>query len=177
MECRDFGGPRLLLARATLIIGVALVMSSLTANAAVELVGELEIQLAEDFASGLVTPYASIRTDQGRFDLSIPGGVPSLAAGTRVRATGSLTGSTLEVESLRAEPDQSVATPSPSGTLGEQRVLVTLVNFTNNPSEPHTVGDLEWAILDEDNPDSTASYYREASYERTWFTGSVTGLA
>jgi len=58
-------------------------------------------------------------------------------------------------------------------TLGEQRTLVSLVNFTNDPSTPWPVGDIHTAILDAGNPSSTASYILEASYGRAWLSGST----
>ena len=57
--------------------------------------------------------------------------------------------------------------------LGEQRVLVTPVNFTNDPSTPYLVSEYEDAILDETNPTSSASYFLEASYGRAFLSGSV----
>jgi hypothetical protein len=67
-------------------------------------------------------------------------------------------------------------TPAPtSETLGEQRTLVTLVNFTNDPSTPYLVADVEDAVLDASSPDSVASWVLEASYGRAWLSGSVQG--
>lgn len=63
--------------------------------------------------------------------------------------------------------------PPPTETLGEQRTLVSLVNFTNDPSTPLLTTDIHQAILDEGNPASAASYIREASYARAWLSGSV----
>ena len=50
-----------------------------------------------------------------------------------------------------------------------------MINFLNDPSEPYTAAQFQTAILDEANPDSTASYFREASYGRAWLTGTVLG--
>lgn len=59
------------------------------------------------------------------------------------------------------------------GTTGEQRTLVSLVNFTNDPSTPWLLADVDSQILDDSDPDSTASYVLEASYGRAWLTGSA----
>ena len=57
--------------------------------------------------------------------------------------------------------------------LGEQRVLVSLVNFTNDPSTPLLRADIEDAVFNLANPDSVASYVLEASYGKAWLSGSV----
>ncbi|MBK7952257.1 MAG: hypothetical protein IPK00_26770 [Deltaproteobacteria bacterium] len=63
----------------------------------------------------------------------------------------------------------------PSDTLGAQRTLVTLLNFTNDLSQPHTPAEVTSVLLDEANPASVAAYVREASYGRAWLTGGVAG--
>ncbi len=63
--------------------------------------------------------------------------------------------------------------PPPTEALGEQRTLVSLVNFSNDPTQPVLAADLHQSILDESNPASAASYIREASYGRAWLAGSV----
>ncbi|MEZ4282178.1 MAG: hypothetical protein R3F21_21450 [Myxococcota bacterium] len=63
--------------------------------------------------------------------------------------------------------------PPTTEALGEQRTLVSLVNFTNDPTTPLLAADLDAAILDESNPTSAASWIREVSYGRAWLTGSV----
>ena len=65
------------------------------------------------------------------------------------------------------------APPPTTEALAEQRTLVSLVNFTNDPTAPVLAADLHQSILDETNPVSAASYIREASYGRAWLAGSV----
>jgi hypothetical protein len=67
----------------------------------------------------------------------------------------------------------SGAGPAPLETVGAQRVLVSLVNFSHDPSTPVLAADVQDAILDTGNPASTASYVLEASYGRAWLQGSV----
>ncbi len=57
--------------------------------------------------------------------------------------------------------------------LGEQRVRVSLVNFTNDPSTPLLKADLEDVVFNVSNPNSVASYVLEASYGKAWLSGSV----
>jgi hypothetical protein len=59
--------------------------------------------------------------------------------------------------------------------LGEQRTLITLINFSNDPSTPFTVEQVETELLDAGNPLSTASWIDEVSYGRAWLTGDVLG--
>jgi hypothetical protein len=82
----------------------------------------------------------------------------------------------LETFTVPALPGQSAARGiQPGEVLGEQTTLVTLVNFTNDPSTPLLVADADGEILDETNPASAASYVLEASYGRAWLAGSVQG--
>ena len=153
----------------------------------VELVGRLRIQVADDFAGGGVRRTASLRTAGTTIalDVAVDGGpdggpdrgaaVSAMAAGSRVRVRGLFDAGTLVVDSIRFEQPRARAAAGGSENLGEQRTLVTLVNFTNDPTEPFSVADAHTAILDEANPDSAASYFREASYGRTWLGGSVDG--
>ncbi|MEZ4290526.1 MAG: hypothetical protein R3E53_08350 [Myxococcota bacterium] len=58
-------------------------------------------------------------------------------------------------------------------TLGEQRTLVSLVHFTNDPSTPLLAVDVHADVFDLTNPSSTASYFQEVSYGRASISGSV----
>ena len=70
--------------------------------------------------------------------------------------------------------DSASRAPENSGeALGEQRTLITLINFQNDTTTPYTAAQVEAEILDEDNPLSTASWIREVSYGRAWLTGDV----
>jgi hypothetical protein len=59
--------------------------------------------------------------------------------------------------------------------LGEQRTLITLINFADDPSTPFTGADVDLAVLDATNPASTASWVQEVSYGRAWLSGDVLG--
>lgn len=67
----------------------------------------------------------------------------------------------------------AAATRSAGEALGEQRTLITLLNFADDPVTPYAAADVEAAILDTANPDSTASWIAEVSYGRTSLTGDV----
>jgi hypothetical protein len=56
-------------------------------------------------------------------------------------------------------------------TFGEQKTLVVLVNFQNNPtSQPYTVDSVRSLIFG-----NVSNFYYESSYSRTWLTGDVYG--
>ncbi len=144
---------------------------------AVDLVGRLEVQVAEDFVRGSVRYFAALRTDEGRYPVVAPDAGLAVWSGKMVRVTGELFNGSVSIASIRADASRrrSVADATDTDTLGVQRTLVTLVNFLNDPTQPATVSDVRTQLLDEANPNSTASYYREASYNRTWLSGDVVG--
>ncbi|MFQ5417330.1 MAG: FAD-dependent oxidoreductase, partial [Myxococcota bacterium] len=144
----------------------------------VERLGTLELQIADDFDGGSFRWLAALRTRDGRYDLDLPGSIPWTLAGKKVRVSGRIRGRVLSAAAIDAEGLDGLSSPVLAQTaesLGEQRTLVTLVHFLNDPSEPFTTLDVDRDILDETNPDSTASYTREASYDRAWLTGDVLG--
>lgn len=71
--------------------------------------------------------------------------------------------------------------PSPTPTLppklspiGEQRTLVIMFNFQDKPNDkPFTREGVSSAIFT--GPNSLNSYYKEVSFNQTWFTGKVVG--
>jgi hypothetical protein len=146
---------------------------------AVDLLGVYEVQIAEDLEEIRIDVRPSLRTPEGRFGLHLPSGRPAIPPGTRVRVEGTLQNGIITVDRIGSEegaaPGRAGSLAGTGETLGEQRTLVTLINFTNDPSEPYTISEIDWEILDETNPDSSASYYRETSYGRAWLSGSVLG--
>ena len=66
---------------------------------------------------------------------------------------------------------------SPSNPLGEQKTLVIMYNFQNDPdNKPYTTAEVETTFFaSASTADSLNSYYREVSYAKTWFTGTVAG--
>jgi hypothetical protein len=132
----------------------------------VELDGALEV-LAEDHAWGArVRRY--LRTAAGRLQLHVAGHAPALQTGQRVRVRGVRLGDALALDAADVTPAAALAVLP--NTTGEQRTLVLLVNFADDPSQPYTAAHAHQVVF------STASDYdREASFERTWLTGDVHG--
>jgi len=84
-----------------------------------------------------------------------------------------LTG-TAEIPAPRGLAQSSTLTTSPlplSNTFGEQKTLVVLVNFQNNPtSQPYTVDQVRNTVFG-----SVSNFYYENSYHQTWLTGDIYG--
>ncbi|HSE56932.1 MAG TPA: flagellar export protein FliJ, partial [Candidatus Paceibacterota bacterium] len=64
-----------------------------------------------------------------------------------------------------------------NSSVGEQKTLVMLVNFSDNPTQPWTPAQVNTMYFGTptENPQSLNSYYRENSYNQTWYTGAVAG--
>jgi M6 family metalloprotease-like protein len=58
-------------------------------------------------------------------------------------------------------------------TIGEQRVLVLLVNFLDGPSEPFTREEISEIVFDASNPSSVHAYIEEVSYGQASLAGDV----
>lgn len=150
--------------------------------------GVYELGISETFSDdagpGTVTWHRTLRTEAFRVGLPSTTDRPGFAHGATVRIEGEIVEGVLLAESIEAAPVpgggpafaalRAPAVP-PSETLGAQRTLVTLLNFTNDLSQPYTPAEVTNILLDETNPTSLASYIGEASYGRASLTGGVAG--
>lgn len=150
--------------------------------------GIYELGISETFSDedgpASVTWHRTLRTDALRIGLPPTTELPGFAHGTSVRIEGEIVDGVLIAESIEAAPPpasgpalaalRAPAVP-PTETLGAQRTLVTLLNFTNDLSQPWTPAEVTNVLLDEANPASFAAYVREASYDRASLTGGVAG--
>jgi M6 family metalloprotease-like protein len=73
------------------------------------------------------------------------------------------------LESARGALD-AVSCPS---AMGEQRALVMLVNFLDEPTEPYTRAEISEIVMNAANPDSANAYIQEVSYGKAWLSGDV----
>ena len=102
----------------------------------------------------------------------------NLQTGMKVRVHGVRNGDELTADDVITEDISggSVMTNSQSAaatlanTTGEHKVLVILVNFQDDQSQPYTVAEAQDAAFN-----TTSNYYRENSYGQTWLTGDVYG--
>jgi hypothetical protein len=132
-----------------------------------EVEGELEI-LHEDWQSGSRYRYF-LHSSSGRYSLQFTGDEPThLATGARIRARGTRSGTTLALAG-GGNSVQTVSAAPPLSTFGEQRTLVMLVNFADNPAQPWSRDQVSQAIFG-----TMSTFIRENSYDATWVTGDVT---
>jgi len=132
-----------------------------------EIEGELEI-LHEDRDVGSRYLYF-LKAAGRRLSLNFAKDAPThLTSGARVRVRGIRTNGVLALQSGGSDSVQVLSSALPN-TLGEQRTLVMLVNFADNPSQPWSRDQVNQAIFG-----TMSAFISENSYGATWLTGDVT---
>jgi len=149
--------------------------------------GELTVAY-EDYPDGRHRLRHILETETGRFELQWVRHAGHLQSGTPVRARGRLFahgGETMGTLVLDDAPDSlalladdaDAATTTATAevavlpnTLGEQRILVLLVNFQDNPVQPWTLEQARETVFGTVN-----DFYQENSNGQTWLSGDVHG--
>lgn len=143
--------------------------------------GELEIVYEDRHQDSSVKYF--LKTAGDRYSLHFARKPPMLQTGERIRVTGLHIDEAVVLESVDSSVEiltpssEIISSPiSPSlpvlpNTLGEQKTIVVLVNFQDNPT------DKPWTISDAYNMvfGSVSDFYKENSYGQTWFSGDVYG--
>lgn len=97
-----------------------------------------------------------------------------LKTGAKISVDGIRLGDAFVASSDAMEPTapeaNAVESNVLSGTIGEKRVLVILVNFQDRQTQPFTVDQARDVTFN-----TTSNYFREISYGQTWLTGDVYG--
>jgi hypothetical protein len=133
-----------------------------------ELEGALEI-LHEDWPGGSRYEYFLAST-RGRHSLHFAEREPDhLLSGATIRVRGARVGTALALGGGGSTVHQVAPAPQPS-TLGEQRTLVILVNFSDSPTQPYTPADARAVVFT-----TTSNFYLENSFQQTWLAGDVVG--
>ena len=147
-----------------------------------DLEGELEAIAECDDDEARILYY--LNSGQERFSVRLtrePAG--EMLTGMRVKIKGVRVGQTIVSEAIevnektsKLETDsfQAAASVLPN-TFGEQKLLVLLVNFQDDQRQPFSVDQLNNLVFNTADSSSVTNYYREASYQQTWLTGSVQG--
>ncbi|WP_234399130.1 NEW3 domain-containing protein [Pseudoalteromonas sp. T1lg75] len=157
-----------------------------------ELVGELELVYEDSEQPGQTRLSYYLSTANKKVQLFVPNNIDThlLQSGAKVRVKGwqfnngeqdnTQTSLVLgeeqnNLEVLAAGGDIESTTASTqaalTGTTGEQKVLVLMLNFQDNASaRPWTAQEVEDMVFGRVN-----DYYKEASYGQTWLTGDVRG--
>jgi hypothetical protein len=143
----------------------------------VTVTGVLTLMYADDFASRrselvhMIRDERTGRSFQLRFDKQL---LQNLRSGTVIRVRGRAHGS--EIYTFAYATSSTTASTTTQATLpaapvvGEQRTVVLLVNFPDNPVQPYTVADAQNAVFT-----TTSNFYREGSFQQTWLAGDVFG--
>jgi hypothetical protein len=130
--------------------------------------GELEV-LHVDYADASADRYEyALRTAMERLALHFASAPPThLMSGTHVRARGLRVGNALALDSASALT-VAKATALPN-TLGAQKTLMMLVNFSDLATQPYSVAQAQSVLA------TTSNFDYEASYQQTWLTSTVAG--
>src|SRR5262249_29346073 len=138
-----------------------------TPDTEVELEGTVEI-FHEDLP-GAGRYYYFLHSGGVRYSLHFERNGPEhLQTGATIRVKGAKVDNTLALgDGKKVKPVTPAPTPS---TLGEQRVLVFLINFQDDPAEPYTAADAQSAVFG-----ATGNFVLEGSYGQAWLTGDVVG--
>lgn len=137
--------------------------------------GELEVISECDEAEGRILYY--LNTEKGRFSLHFAKQPEEeLLTGTKINIKGVRIGEAIAVDEnawhVKSETQESAIL---ANTFGEQKLLVLLVNFQNNQSQPYTIDYINNLIFNTSNSSSVTNYFREVSSGQTWVTGDTHG--
>ncbi len=188
---RLLSGPavRLILARSIFAVALFATVGQVFAqgpthnvrNARVEVEGRLE-HLHEDWPTGSRDLHFLQTSGGERLSLRLAADQASqLRTGQRIRVRGVRVGQTLtqepgtsvlllELGGTTTTVTSATSTTVLPNTLGEQRTLVILVNFQDNPTEPYTLAYASSVIFG-----TTNEFILENSYGQTRLTGDVVG--
>jgi hypothetical protein len=159
-----------------------------------EIEGELEVLHADYEAQNQSHYFYQLATDDGRsYSLHFARERSDLVGGDRVRVKGLILFNVktrdssssegaiavdnvddgmvlLEAGGAKNATTTSTTSTSLLNTLGEQKTLVILVNFQDNPVQPYTAAAAQNVVFGKVN-----DYFLENSYQQTWLTGEVVG--
>lgn len=131
--------------------------------------GELEVMYECDEHTARLQHFLDVGRGR-RLRLEFQGGLaPDLPSGSRIRARGRLQADeTLMLAD--AGSVQAVSVSAGTNTFGQRRVIVMLVNFQDNSTQPFSAATAQATAFDTVN-----RFYQESSYGQTSVTGEVFG--
>jgi hypothetical protein len=131
--------------------------------------GEIEVLHVDHVTPADDYYLRTLKTAQGPVALHFAGEAPDLASGTHVRVRGVRVGDAIALTASDVSVVKAVSVLA--NTLGSQKTLVILVNFSDAPTlqpfTPTTAGNTVFA--------TTSNYDYEASYQQTTLAGDVAG--
>ena len=126
--------------------------------------GTLEILAIDDFPKKEADNEYFLRTAAERFSL-YPTGDFKIKAGTDIKISG-----TALDDKIVFEPDKTQVSNVLGETTGDQKVVVLMVNFQNNTSQPFDAATASTRVFT-----STNNYYKEVSFNKASLSGDVVG--
>lgn len=126
--------------------------------------GTLEILAIDDFSKKEAANKYFLRTAAERFSL-YPTGDFKIKAGTDLKISG-----TALDDKIVFEPDKTQVSNVLGETTGDQKVIVLMVNFQDNPSQPFDAATAATRVFT-----STNNYYKEVSFNKASLSGDVVG--
>lgn len=148
----------------------------------VELEGELEVLHEDDFKNKKSRTRHFLKAESGeRYELKFKAHAPHYPSGTKVKVTGTKSGSTLAFASGDSSSVQLVAAAMPN-TTGPQSTLVILANFQDQStnysnyytSQPVSTSSANSLIFGT-GVGTVNGFYAENSYGQTTVTGKTVG--
>ncbi len=107
---------------------------------------------------------------KGRFSLHFAGAAPDYVTGTKVRVRGVRIDSAIVLAAGSDVTLTAALTAALPNTLGVQKTLTILVNFSDAPTQPFTVAQAQSTVYG-----TTSNYDYETSYQQTTLSGDVAG--
>lgn len=129
--------------------------------------GEVTVFTSDDFKKNESKIFYKIKNSDGKgqYNLYFVNPPKNLLSGSIVSATGLVLGSEMVVQSSGTVNSSSIK------SIGEQKTVVLLVNFSNDQSKPFTADTMKQVMFGSNT--SINNYYKEASYNKTNFSGDV----
>ena len=110
----------------------------------------------------------TLKTSRGTFSLHFAGDAPDLATGTHVHVRGVRIDDAIVLAAGDVTVTKAVSVLS--NTLGTQKTLVILVNFSDAPTQPFSATTAYNTVFG-----TTSNYDYETSYQQTTLAGAVAG--
>ena len=135
----------------------------------VQVDGTLEVYHVDNVDPSANEYLYVLDTATGKLSLHFAGKEPTLLTGAQIRVRGIKIDNALALTSDTGSVQTLSAAPLPN-TLGAQKTLTMLVNFSDETTQPYTVAYAQSMMFS-----TTSNYDYEASYQQTWLTGDVAG--
>jgi PKD repeat protein len=140
-----------------------------------EISGVANVQVEDDFEAGVSRTNYRLRTAGGD-TLTLRFTTPPSATvrtGDQIRVFGNRDGDEVAVDRLQLESPDSTTNAGGAWTLGPKKVLVMLLNWKDDTSQPYTIAQAQNTMFGATN--SVAAYYAETSLGATTMTGDIAG--